>query len=101
MDREKLGELMGEFEAPETADSRKSEIMLELNEGFSSIIAKQEKMQNDMTAIEKKNLELQKTNSHYANRIATHSLDLETKKEMQKEEEKKNRTLSDVLAQYK
>lgn len=97
MDREKLGELMGEFEAPETADSRKSEIMLELNEGFGSLIAKQEKMQNDMSAIEKKNLELQKTNSHYANRIATQSLDREEKQQIKKEEEKKTRTLSDAL----
>lgn len=97
MDRETLGSLMGEFEAPETADSRKSEIMIELNEGFSNIIAKQEKLQNDMTAIEKKNLELQKTNSHYANRIATQSLDMEERKEQKKIEEKATRTLSDAL----
>lgn len=100
MDREKLGELMGEFEAPETADSRKSEIMLELNEGFSSVIANQEKLQRDMEAISNKNLELQKTNSHYANRIATQSLDLEDKKEIKKVEEKKTRTLSDVLPKF-
>ncbi|QQM15018.1 head morphogenesis protein [Bacillus phage Thornton] len=97
MDRELLGNLMGEFEAPETVDSRKSEIMLELNEGFSNIIAKQEKLQKDMSAIEKKNLELQKTNSHYANRIATQSLDMVERKEQQKAQEKKERTLSDAL----
>ncbi|WCR32939.1 scaffold protein [Bacillus phage BC-5] len=97
MDREKLGELMGEFEAPETQDSRKSEIMLELNEGFGSILATQEKLQRDMESISNKNLELQKTNSHYANRIATQSLDLEDKKEKIKEKEKKERTLSDAL----
>lgn len=97
MDREKLGELMGEFEAPETADSRKSEIMIELNEGFGSILATQEKLQRDMEAISNKNLELQKTNSHYANRIATQSLNMEEKREKQKEEAKKERTLSDAL----
>ncbi|AOZ62233.1 hypothetical protein QCM11_24 [Bacillus phage QCM11] len=97
MDRELLGTLMGEFEAPETVDSRKSEIMLELNEGFSNIIAKQEKLQKDMSAIEKKNLELQKTNSHYANRIATQTLDMSEKKEQLKQKEKKERTLSDAL----
>ena len=97
MDREKLGELMGEFEAPETVESRKSEIMIELNEGFSSIIASQEKLQRDMEAISNKNLELQKTNSHYANRIATQSLDMNDKKEIKKQEEKKTRSLSDVL----
>lgn len=97
MDREKLGELMGEFEAPETVDSRKSEIMIELNEGFGSILATQEKLQRDMEAISSKNLELQKTNSHYANRIATQSLDREEKQMKQKEEEKKTMTLSDAL----
>ncbi|AZU99735.1 scaffold protein [Bacillus phage DK1] len=97
MDREKLGELMGEFEAPETQDSRKSEIMLELNEGFGSILATQEKLQRDMEAISNKNLELQKTNSHYANRIATQTLDMSEKQEALKKQEKKERTLSDAL----
>lgn len=97
MDREKLGELMGEFEAPETVDSRKSEIMIELNEGFGSILATQEKLQRDMEAISNKNLELQKTNSHYANRIATQSLNMEEKREKRKEEAKKERTVSDAL----
>jgi len=97
MDRETLGSLMGEFEAPETVDSRKSEIMLELNEGFSNIIAKQEKLQKDMETISSKNLELQKTNSHYANRIAIQSLDMSEKQEQQKKEEVKSRTLSDAL----
>lgn len=97
MDREKLGELMGEFEGAETSELRKAEILTELSDGFGSILATNEKLQEDMNKVSKKNLELQEKNSHYANRIAVQHLDMEDRQEKQKLEEKKNRTVTDAL----
>jgi len=97
MDREKLGSLMGEFEGAETTELRKTEILTELSDGFGSIIANNEKLQQDMNKISQKNLELQEKNSHYANRIAIQHLDMEDRQEIKKQEEKKNRNISDAL----
>lgn len=97
MDREKLGSLMGEMEGAETTELRKAEIMTELSEGFGSILANQEKMQEDMNKISKKNLDLQEKNSHYANRLAVQHLDYEDRQEIKKKEEKSKRTVTDAL----
>lgn len=97
MNREKLGELMGELEAPDTSGERQAQIMTEISDGFNQVIASQEKMQEDFNKISKKNLKLQEKNSHYANRLAVQHLDMEDRQEQKKQEEKKNRTLSDAL----
>jgi len=97
MNPERLGEIMSEFEAPDTQEARKTELLTELSDGFGSIIATQDKMKKELEATKEKNHQLQLKNSHYANRVASQYLDMEDKKEIIKKEEKKTRNVSDAL----
>lgn len=97
MEQERLAEIMSEFEAPNTEESRKTELLTELSDGFGSILATQDKMKKELEATKEKNHQLQLKNSHYANRVASQYLDMEEKQEIKKQEEKKSRTVTDAL----
>ncbi|USL89542.1 scaffold protein [Bacillus phage vB_BceP_LY3] len=97
MDFKRLQEIATEFEAPETEASQKSKLFDELSEGVGKLISAQEKINEQLEQTKEANLQLQKTNSHYANRLASQYVDAEKVVEQKKVEEKKTRTLSDAL----
>lgn len=100
MDFERLQAIATEFEAPETEASQKSILFDELSKGVGQLISAKEEIEKKMGVMEKDLLETKKTNSHYANRLASQFVDSQEKQQIKKEEEKKTKTLSDVLGQY-
>jgi len=97
MDQNRFAEIMEEFEMPDTQESRKTELLTEISDGFGSILATQEKMKSELDTTKEKNHQLQLKNAHYANRVASQFMETEKQVEIKKEEEKKKRTLSDAL----